>query len=142
MSRLTQWFVRIAFLYLLTALLLAVLLALRAPLRLPAIFAAMGPVYVHLFLVGWVTQLIFGVVFWLFPPPASGEVPTWPAWAALVLLNAGLLLRAIAEPYAAAQPGSTWGWLLVLSALLQWCGGVAFIISTWPRVRQRARKTR
>jgi hypothetical protein len=142
MPRLTQWYVRIAFLYLLLALLLAIALALRAPLRLSAVFAALGPVYVHLFLVGWVTQLIFGVVFWLFPPPETGDAPTWPGWMTLVLLNAGLLIRAVAEPRAAAQPGTIWGWLLVLSALLQWGGGLAFIFATWPRVRERSRKSR
>ena len=29
------------------------------------------PVYWHLLLVGWLMQLIFGVAFWMFPPPAG-----------------------------------------------------------------------
>jgi heme/copper-type cytochrome/quinol oxidase subunit 1 len=27
----------------------------------------MTPAYFHLFLVGWVTQMIFGVIYWMFP---------------------------------------------------------------------------
>src|SRR5690606_29312518 len=62
--------------------------------------AAFGPTWVHLLVVGWLTQLIFGVAFWLFPRH-SRERPygrTAPAWAAYGLLNLGLALRVAAEP--------------------------------------------
>lgn len=144
MPQLTRTFVRISFLYLLAALLLGLLLALRPAVSLPAFLAASGPVYFHLFLVGWLTQLIFGTIHWLFP----GEAPPRPAleqrlgWFSLVLLNAGLLLRVVAEPSATLHPGTIWGWLLVVSAACQWLGGLAYVAVVWPRSRERTRKRR
>jgi len=49
------------------ALLLGMLVAAQAPLRIAAPLYAFNPVFFHLFMVGWVAQLIFGVVFWMFP---------------------------------------------------------------------------
>lgn len=48
--------------YLAAALLLGAVLAARSVWTLPAWMGGFGPIYFHAFLVGWVTQLIFGVV--------------------------------------------------------------------------------
>jgi hypothetical protein len=88
-------------------------------------------------MVGWVTQLIFGVAHWMFPN-YSQESPRGHeglVWTTLVTLNVGLVLRALAEPMAGR--GGLWGEALVLSALLQWIGIMCFIVNTWPRVRPR-----
>ena len=47
----------------------------------------------------------------------------------------GLILRVIGE--SAAQPGTTFGSLLVVSALLQWLAGLAFLLNTWPRAKEK-----
>lgn len=142
MPTLTRWFIKIAMLYLLAALLLGAGLALRAPLGLPGFFLRLGPVYFHLFLLGWVTQLIFGTVHWLFPGARSARAQTATlGWVTLLLLNVGLLLRVVAEPLSIPGP-NVWGWLLVLSALLQWLGGLAFVVFVWPRTRERRRRRR
>lgn len=143
MPTLTRWYIRTSFLYLLVALLLGVPLALRTRLSLPAVFGFLSPVYFHLFLVGWITQLIFGVIFWLFPKPEADhwnwERTGWLTWA---LLNSGLLLRVLTEPIAAQSPGSLWGWGLVLSAILQWLAGMGLILIVWPRAYSREHKRR
>ena len=90
-------------------------------------------------MVGWVMQLIFGMLFWMLPK-YSRERPRGHerlAWAAYVLINVGLILRAISEPLAAVRSDLGAGWLLVLSALLQLIGGWAFIVAVWPRVKAR-----
>ena len=46
---------------------LAIFVALRSLVALPPIVSGLTPVYFHLFMVGWVTQMIFGVIFWMFP---------------------------------------------------------------------------
>jgi hypothetical protein len=100
--------------------------------------AAFSPFF-HLFMVGWVTQLIFGMLFWMLPkysralPRGHEKV----AWAAYWLINGGLVLRVVGEPLTALQPEWGLGWLLGLSALLQLGGGWAFIFNAWPRVRER-----
>lgn len=61
MPKLSRWFVK-------SALICLVLgsLAGGLPLAWPGL-AALGPLAWHLLAVGWATQLIFGVAFWMFP---------------------------------------------------------------------------
>jgi heme/copper-type cytochrome/quinol oxidase subunit 1 len=139
MPTLTRWFVKASLLYFVAALLLGLGLAAQGLLDLPPFFRALGPVYFHIFLVGWVTQLIFGVVFWMFPKQ-SLERPRGNerlAWATFWLLNAGLILRAVAEQFQTLNPSSVFGWLLAFSALAQWAAGLIFASNTWGRVKER-----
>jgi hypothetical protein len=127
---------RFSLAYLVAALALGVSLVFPSA---PASLAAFGPTYLHLFTVGWVTQLIMGVVYWMFPKYSATHPRGHPAlaWATMMLLNSSLLLRAIAEPMHALRPEDPWGWVLAISALLQWLAGLAFVANTWARVRER-----
>ncbi|MEP7357303.1 MAG: hypothetical protein ABI847_08700, partial [Anaerolineales bacterium] len=58
-------------------------------------------------------------------------------WVTFGLLNAGLLLRVISEPWQSLAPAALPGGLLALSAGLQWLAGLAFVANTWPRVKER-----
>jgi hypothetical protein len=114
-----------------------VLLALRGWVKLPPAVAALTPVYFHVLMVGWVTQLIFGVGFWMFPKESS----TRPrgserlGWAAYGLLNVGLLLRVIGEPWLSMSASTLPRLLVASSAVLQLAAGWAFVANTWRRVR-------
>ena len=139
MPRLTRYFIKTALVYLALSLVLGALLAARSALALPDEIAALSPVFFHLFMVGWVTQLIFGMLFWMLPK-YSKELPRGRekvVWAAYWLINSGLALRVVAEPLTALRPEWGLGWLLALSALLQLGGGWAFIFNAWPRVKER-----
>jgi hypothetical protein len=139
MPLLTRCFVKAALLYLVAGLVVGVLLAMPGAPPVQPVVGVLGPVYFHLLMVGWVTQLIFGVSIWMFPR-YSKERPRGPealGWTALVALNAGLLLRAVAEPVHTLAPRTGWGWLLVLSAALHWVGGLAYVATVWPRVKER-----
>ena len=97
------------------------------------------PIYIHLLVFGWLSQLIFGVVYWMFPKftidrPRRSENLGW--WT-YVLLNFGLLLRLVAEPLHTWSPSAATGWTLVLSALAQLAAGAAFVANSWPRVKER-----
>ena len=135
----TRLFVKTALVYLVAALLVGVLIAAQ-PLR--AIWPWIGawmPAYFHLFMVGWVTLLIMGVAYWMFPKWTKSRPRGYPAltWAAYGLLNAGLILRVVGEPALSQSSLPVWQWLVVLAALLQWLGGLAFVFNTWPRVKER-----
>ena len=138
MPSLTRWLIKTSFVYLALALVTGLLLAIQSTLQLN-LFGGLFPVYIHLLVFGWLTQLVFGVVFWMFPK-YSNEQPRRSerlGWWMYVLLNTGLLLRMIAEPANTSQPTIFMGWMLVLSALLQFLAGLSFVINTWGRVKER-----
>lgn len=118
MPLLTRAFIKTAMICFTLALALGALLAL-------GVKNGLFPVYIHLLVFGWLTQLIFGVVFWMFPVlsrerPRGSEALGWWTYA---LLNAGLLARAVAEPLQSTWPNPFSGWLLVISATLQFLAG-------------------
>ena len=135
MPTLTRWFLKAAILYLLLALIAGIALAFPSTSPLAGFF----PAYFHMLTFGWLTQLIFGVAFWMFPkysvanPRGSESL----GWATFLLLNTGLILRIIFEPLNAIAPSLLSGWALVASAILQWLSGVGFVINTWNRVKER-----
>jgi hypothetical protein len=136
MPRLSRWFLKTAFIYLAIGLAIGVLLAGQSLWTLPKFVSALYPAYIHLLTVGWLTLLIFGVAFWMFPKysleqPHGNEKPSW---AAYFLINIGLILRILTEPFI-SQYRSGWAFLLVVSAFLQWAGGMALITSLWKRVK-------
>jgi hypothetical protein len=67
MPALTRWFIKSALAYFVGALLLGVVVAMPAVCAVPPAIITLGPVYVHVFMVGWVAQFIFGIVYWMFP---------------------------------------------------------------------------
>jgi hypothetical protein len=139
MPALTRWFIKAGLLYLVAAAALGGLILAQTTLGLPGWLAVLRPVYLHLFMVGWVTQLIFGVVYWMFPK-LSRQTPRGSerlGWAIFAGLNAGLLLRVVAEPLGTLRPDLGSGWVLVLAAVLQWLACVGFIANTWGRVKER-----
>ncbi len=132
MPALSRWFIKTALLYLVAALGLGLLMSLAPALRFPDFH----PVYVHLLVVGWLTQLIFGVAYWLFPRHSRAHPygpHAWRARGAYALLNGGLLLRVVAEPLLSQEPVA--GPTLVASALLQSVGVLLYVVDLWPRVR-------
>ncbi|MCA9865198.1 MAG: hypothetical protein KC410_01770 [Anaerolineales bacterium] len=141
MPLLSRWHIKSAFVYLAVALLLGIALSMGAIVQLPNWLAYLSPAFFHLIMVGWVTQMIFGVIFWMFPiitraRPRGNESL---GWATYILLNVGLILRVFCEPLNAMNPLDIWGWGLVASALFQWLAAVFFVYNTWPRVKERYR---
>uniref|UniRef100_A0A7C1JS19 Uncharacterized protein n=1 Tax=Caldilinea aerophila TaxID=133453 RepID=A0A7C1JS19_9CHLR len=139
MPPITRLFVKTSLIYLITSFGVGLVLAVRPLAPLPALVNGLAPVYFHLFMVGWVMQLIVGVAYWMFPK-WSRERPRGYDTLALAtywLLNAGLLLRVAAEPAQLVSAWPGWGWLVVLAALLQWLAGMTFVVNTWPRVKEK-----
>ncbi|HEU4324368.1 MAG TPA: hypothetical protein VFS21_14540 [Roseiflexaceae bacterium] len=137
MPLLVRVFVRTALLYLLASALLGGALLAAQGLGVGGAIRAFQPLFYHLLMVGWASQLIGGVALWMFPV-ASRERPRGDdrlGWAAYGGLNAGLLLRALAEPaHTLGQRGWT-GPALVASALLQAAAVWLLVAALWPRVK-------
>lgn len=139
MPLLARAYIKAGLVHLAVALLLGVLVAAQPLLQWSPSVAALRPVFLHLLIVGWVTQLIIGVAYWMFPKQ-SKEQPRGSArlgWTVFALLNGGLILRAVGEPLFTLQVGTFAGILLAVSAVLQVTAGWLFIANTWGRVKER-----
>lgn len=134
MPREARWFIKTSLLYL--ALTLAAGLALTWSTT-RGFAPNLYPTYLHLFTLGWLTQLIFGVAFWLFPRYSRERLygRRMLVWASYGCLNVGLLLRAATEPFAGQEDLDRWS--LVAAALLQWLGGLLFVVHIWSRVKTK-----
>ncbi len=140
MPTVTRTMIKTALAYVLLGVALSTLWLIHLVRPLHPLLAHLQPTALHLIVVGWLTQLIFGVALWMFPV-WSREQPRGPEgwiWASYGLLNAGLLLRLIAEPLNSYTPAAALGVVLVGSSILQ-VGAVAIFIGLiWPRVRPKA----
>ncbi len=141
MPLLTRWYIRTSFIYFILALLLGAILGTQALGYLDTPSLSLYPTYLHLLTEGWITMLIIGVAFWMFPKytPEQPRRSLRLGWASFLLLNAGLLLRLLSEPVIGAPRRQlpAWAALLILAAILQWLGGMAFVVNTWARVKEK-----
>lgn len=142
MPKLTRWTIRIAMLYLGLGLLGWLIYTYDQVGDLRGNWLALRPVGIHFITVGWLTQLIFAVIYWMFPI-ISRDNPygeKWIAWLGFGALNIGLWLRAFFEIglTQGLAPDAAWG--LIGSGFIQWAGVTAWIIASWGRVRERGKR--
>lgn len=141
MPTLSRWFIKSGLIYFVLTMILAVLLKLHTPGLLPIFFIpALTPVFYHTLTVGWITQIIFGVSIWMFPrytkeqPRGNEQV----GWASFWCLNGGLLFRVFGEPLQSLAPSSFSAIMVVAAAVLQWLGGMLYVVHIWQRVKGKA----
>ena len=112
--------------------------------------AALRVSHIQLLIVGWLTQLILGVAWWLFPPLKTGLLSGDPArarrgqaqrgsepllWATFVCLNAGVLLRSLFEPLFIWTQVPLFSMLAGMSGILLLVAAGAFAANMWGRLR-------
>ncbi len=136
-----RWFVKAGLCYLgLTFFAGSALLALEAlGYSVPYVF---GIEHAHLGMVGWLVNTVIGIALWMLPlnrarfPDTQGRYPKGMAAACFVLLNGGLVLRLVSEPWFAlgAKPAVAAG-LLLVAAAAQPLAIAIFVVIAWQRVR-------
>jgi len=139
MPTLSRWFIKIGMLYFVIGLSMGVIMLLQPALDWSPRWQLLRPVYLHFLFIGWVTQIIMGVGYWMFPK-YSKEKPRGNeklGWAVLILLNVGLILRGIGEPMMIIEPGTTYGWMLAIASMCLLLAGWGFIFNTWGRIKER-----
>ncbi len=136
MPTITRWLIRAGILCLLAGLFIALVVAFP---RFSDVAAAWRPAWIHLLVMGWATQLIFGVSIWMFPrrKPLNVTSIDWLGWSCFAGTNLGLLLRVIAEPALALGSWSPAGTVLLVAALLQLLAVVSYVMLVWNRVAAR-----
>ena len=130
-----RWLIRTALVYLAVALGLGLVRAGQAAGLVPGASSTLWLPQLHFLTVGWLTQLIFGVAFWLFPRPSPDEWGPLVIWSAYITLNLGLVLRLLSEPALLSAPVRSWG--LLASAGLQWIASLLMVGYFWRRVRTK-----
>ncbi len=130
MPRLSVWFVRAALIALVAGT--AIGGALLAVKGLPAAggLIRLRPVHVELLLVGWLVNLVLGVAYWILPKHASGRERGHPApaWAAVLLLNAGV-------PAAGCAALAGVPTLLLAGRAAELAAVTCFVAHAWRRVK-------
>ena len=142
MPLITRLFLKTGLIYFLGALLVGIALQVES-LGLTNLV----PMFWHMLMVGWITQIIMGVSLWMFPGRVKEESfknQKW-GWLTYVFLNVGLVTRFIAEPMITISNHYLWKLILTFSAVLQFMAVVFYVIEIWPRVlskKQRREKKR
>lgn len=146
-------YVRVSLVYLVLGAVLGALLLVNRWLPLGAWVYALKVSHVQIVVSGWLIQFILGVAWWLFPPLQLGLRPDGMRlrrgqaqrgseplfWTTFVLLNMGILLRALSVPL---QAWTRLAWLegvSALSGLLLVAAAVTFVLNVWARVRALGR---
>jgi hypothetical protein len=136
---LSRWFIKIGMVYFVAGLAIGSILLMQPLVGWSAGLQLLRPVYLHFLFIGWVTQLIMGVGYWMFPKH-SKEKPRgseWLGWSVLILLNAGMVLRTIGEPAVVLAPQGGWGWTVAMASTCLLLAGWGFILNTWGRIKER-----
>ncbi len=124
----------------------SVLLTFEALSRpVPDVFSV---VHAHLGTVGWLVNMVIGIALWMLPlnrqrfPATQGRYPGGAVVACFALLNGGLLIRIIAEPWflLGAKPPLAAA-LLIAASFAQTIAVVVFVAIAWQRVRGPSRLT-
>jgi small-conductance mechanosensitive channel len=134
MPRVARTFIKTGLVYFLCALLLGIAIEIKS-----FHFAAVEVLFWHLLMVGWITQIIFGVSMWMFPGRTreEGFTAQKKAWLTYYFLNIGLILRVITEPMLTYSSLRIWHILIVFSAVLQLLAIITYVFELWPRIQSK-----
>jgi hypothetical protein len=143
--------------YLCLGAILGSVLLINRWLPLDARLSVIKSSHAQLLIVGWLTQLIMGVAWWLFPPMIAGLRSDAPLpvrrgqqqrgsellfWVAFFCLNAGILLAVVFEPLFSLTQNQTFGLVQATSGPLLVIAAIAFVANMWQRVRELGRAKR
>lgn len=134
----TRWFIRLGIVYLILGVLLAFLSEFKHFSNISLL-----PVYWHMLVIGWITQLIIGVSIWMFPRRYRDREKRESilVWTTFWTLNIGLLLRIISEPLIHYFPEHRFiEFTVVISALLQITAFLFYTAEIWPRLKPKKKR--
>ena len=137
MPLLSRWHVKMAFIYFLAGIIIGGLMMTGKWIEMPRWVWLLRQTHVHLLVFGWITQLIFGIAYWMLPrltrfQPRGNELVNWTVF---ITFNVGLLMRVVFEPLHFDGPMPALGLLLTVSGWLQVAAGALFVVNAWRRVR-------
>ncbi|MFN8108852.1 MAG: hypothetical protein U0Y82_03275 [Thermoleophilia bacterium] len=136
MPPLSRWCIRASLAYLVLGLGMGSWMLLQPALDRPAPSHTWVVLHTHVLLLGFLLLMIMGVAFWMFPKVRGARPGREGGWVAFAGINAGVLLRLLAEPQVVdGHHGGVWRFLLGAAAVLPTLGALAFAATIFPRVR-------
>jgi hypothetical protein len=150
----SRTFVKASIIYLCLGAILGALMYINRSIPLGPWIGYVRVTHIQMLVVGWLTQLILGVAWWLFPPLKIGLRTDAPLpvrrgqtqrgseplfWTTFVCLNAGILLRALGEPIYTWTKIDFFRFLAATSGLFLLLAALMFVINMWSRVRELGR---
>jgi hypothetical protein len=150
----SRFFVKASVLYFCLGAILGALMYVNRSIPLGSWVGYVRVIHVQVLIVGWLTQLILGVAWWLFPPLKIGLRAEAPLpvrrgqtqrgseplfWVTFACLNAGILLSALFDPLYTWTKIGFFRFLVGLSGLLLLLAAIAFVLNMWGRVRELGR---
>lgn len=134
MPRLSVWAIRASLLYLLAGFTIGAALLWSKGMPLDPRLWLLLPAHIEFLLMGWIVQMTVGVAYWILPRRAASPKRGNPtiAWGSVVLLNIGIVLIACSTLVGQA------GGLVIFGRVLEFIALAAFVLNSWPRLRQVA----
>jgi hypothetical protein len=120
MANIDRWFLRVAVIYALVAMLLGITMGISQD-------HSQAPTHAHLNLVGWVSMALYALVYRQWPAAGQSKLAMihfWVANAGAILLNAGVY--ALMAGNMALEPAAIAGSLVTIAGMLLF----AFIVYT------------
>lgn len=99
----------------------------------PGMAGLLRPTHAHMGTVGFFLGMVMGVAFWMLPRPGGIKQGGWEA-ATFLLLQAGLVLRLVGEPWWRAGGGALPHALFIVSGVLVLAAMVTFASAMSKRV--------
>ena len=150
----SRLFVKASIIYLCLGAILGALMFINRWIPLGAWVSYIRVSHVEMLIVGWLTQLILGVAWWLFPPLKIGLRADAPLpirrgqtqrgseplfWVTFGLLNAGVLIQSVVQPLYTWSRVEVFHVLTGISGVLLLLAAIAFVVNMWGRVRELGR---
>lgn len=144
MPRESRSFIKTAFCWLALGFLLgAVLLICKSVGKVvPEIIAIE---HAHIEFVGWLVNMVIGFSLWMLPtnvrrfPESRGRAPSAQAMLVYYLLNCGLVIRILVEPWSDVSGPSTVTACLLIAAASAQLAAILFLLPlVWSRIRSPA----
>jgi hypothetical protein len=147
----SRTFIKASIVYLALGAVLGALMLINRWIPLGPVASYMRASHIELLVIGWLTQLILGVAWWLFPPLKIGLRTDAPLpvrrgqsqrgseplfWATFACLNAGVLLGAVFAPLHSWSRVEALGTLADLADLFLLLAALGFVANMWARVRE------
>jgi hypothetical protein len=143
--------IRVSVIYLCLGAALGTLLLVNRWILLGPAVSVLRVSHISILVIGWLTQLILGVAWWLLPPlgirsrtgdglPRRGQAQRGSEplfWATVLCLNIGVLMRAVFQPLFLLTQVNALGRIADLADLFLLAAAVTFVVNLWARVRGR-----